>query len=506
VDIDTLKVKQIQEFLYASGLSYGSKPTSAEDKAPWMISTASFEVCREEANYLIGMGTPPPLACLGMIIQDFHIVSIRLLISLIDQMQMGEHNRLTEHIDHIMQSPAADLYVRWLDKYRHQNFHCMMPFSTRPDVQIVNSQHLENKYKIIEYNVDGSADKGVSEGVNLYSHLFLNCDPLGRGLVTAFLEEICRRYVSEKDINVATILPDTYRTEYEPQNIFFAMAANEAGCAFESQIHWYAVKLNQLVVAEDGLHIVAEDGQDVHIHAVDREFKLPGFIPTREFQVERQIIELALDDKVDILGSPLPLSDKVFMTFIHSLEFEPLVLDALGIEAAVRLQRLRASHAETYFLTEALDEITIAGQTYSWEDILDQNVQTVVKKVGDTIETTGATMVFLSAECSPGDWRRLLTRIQHERGWVLQAFYPSKEYTIGGRRSYHQSHAIYHKSRIRFSPYYVIYAGHYELGNILVTAGIFNREAAHRDKIHKIHGSRGTAYLAVTAHPGMSEC
>lgn len=494
-------IHKMQEYLFKHKLSYDHPLPHSDSKAPWMLSEDVFSLTARERIFFQANSS----GSFPEVIGDYCKIVRGVLRHIWGEGQNKQSYAFFETLGEILEKTYSSFRIDSIKKELSFINHSTndLPFSIRPDC--VFTQALRGRTpKIIEYNADGCADKGFTVGVNFYTSQILDVQPIGYGLVKAFVEGIAEYYCANIDeLNVLTILPSNYRSEYDLQNKYFARIADRIGKTSKKTVGWFAEKIENITITSDGLlYLLPQNGDSGrHIHIVDREFKMPEYKRNISFELEMQVTRAYLQSKIAFLGSLLPYSDKIFFSLLFNASLEEFILQSLegtSVERQQRLAHLRSYHAETHLLLPNIEEYRFGGQTFSWQEILNQKIHVVIKKVGDTENTTGSKGVYLSTETNLNQWRKILYEARQSGTWIIQRFHASDTYRISGKRSYREITKINDNSKIRFAPFYVLSADYnYMLGNALVTAGIYPKQKRKRFSIDNIHTSRGTAYLAV---------
>ncbi|MBI2021796.1 hypothetical protein HYS93_02865 [Candidatus Daviesbacteria bacterium] len=469
--------RQIEGYLRDNKLFYGNKPRE-DGFSSWMLSLSAFEINRNQHDQLTS--SAPSL------IQLYHFLSAEMIArGLADP-----SSRLREVLTASVPEETIGLWEKSL------KVGLTLPFSSRPDM-IIDAQ---GKMRIIEYNVDGGADKGNTLGVNQYSQKILGINAVGEGLASLFIEGISRRNPEADNLVVATILPDSYRTEYDAQNRYFAAFANELGRT--QGLEWIAVKLSEIEIDGNGIYAYGSKRIDI----VDREFKLPGFTNSADFVKELELAQVCLDGKAGLLGTLLPLSDKALLSVMFDHQYQPILTKLLGFSeddefGLERLGLLRDLHTQTQLLDPNREEIFLDGRLIRLSQLfdLDTDFPLVIKKTGDTEDTTGSKGVVISTDSKPS-WRQALEYALNEplKGghyWIVQPLIESGKFAVEYIKNSRKMSRVA-EAMIRFAPYFVMTNGDFELGNILVTAG--TDDEVRKKSLHNIHGLRDNAYLAVS--------
>jgi hypothetical protein len=469
--------RQIETYLREQGLYYGMAPRENGD-ASWTIALHNHLITPEQERHLSQN--------LPQLIEAFHYGSSRLMNVAFLQRQ-SEDNQIEKLRRYLTAGVPEETQELWAQASSQGQ----RVFSSRPDM-IIDS---EGQFHIIEYNTDGGADKGNTQGITDYSRAFLGEIPVGTDLSQAFLDGIVENSRNKENIViatvVATVLPDTYRQEYDAQNRYFA---NQARRHNYPGIEWITVKVSD--ISQEGDRLVAVvNGNRYPIDVIDREFKLPGFIEADDLPEEKKIVEAALSGKVNMLGSILPYQDKILLATLfdetYSLAYPPELLE-----------QLRAAHVETAILDGNKTAFQFGDETYSLEDIYQSKTphEWVLKRGGDSIGSTGSKGLVISGDVDYETWKRELERALTEpliggSYWVIQKFYQSAKFPvrhIKNSRSQPKELEVIN----RFAPYYVRSGNGFQLGNALVTAG--TDEETYKRNRNNVHGLRQNTYQAVS--------
>lgn len=494
-------IRNIQSYMINTGLYYGTKPPdlNLERHSPsWMIAEHPFIVSSGEAEFL---QTELPRA-----IWDFHFISAEILkMALIGaypqdvEITVEAHSSLRQ-IKKGWERSISGPYAELRSELAYSQLAAdsvPLPFSTRPDLQMDCARQM----RVIEYNTDGNADKGNTYGVNVYTREFQNVQILGQGLAEKFVEAIANRANGNR-IVVATVLPVNYRTEYNAQNRYFSNRANELAEQLGYDLSWIAVPIDQLELDETGVY-VSLGGERVKVNMIDREFELPG--PGRDqssFSTEVKLAAAIHAGRVDLLGSMLHYGDKMLLSIIFNPDLENVIVQLLGgnVEGVMRLNKLRQVHAETGYLAGEGQEVFILNKRLDADAIKAQQADWVIKRAGEGQVATESKGVIIGADLDRGTWGRAVDNAFYEGGWIVQKFYPSIELPVRARKNFRSTRTqINPNSRFRIAPYYVAKFGacSYELGNALVTAGIYPDQKSLREK-NNIHAQRGTTYMPLS--------
>lgn len=383
--------------------------------------------------------------------------------------------------------------------YQFDRMGITQPFSSRPDVILGRDGQ-----KVIEYNVDGSADKGVTEAVNTALQRSLHTQTLGNGLAKLQVGEVRRRYPQKDRLLVVTALPDGYRTKYDPQNQYFARAANFYGR--DQEVVWVAKKISELTVADQ---VTTEiDGKNEVVDVIDREFKLPGYRPNQNFEQELSLMQAAADGRVNLLGTPLPLQDKLLLATMFDLNYlsDMQFGDADALQTPSQMLRW---HAQTHFTDPSVKSIGFTdGTTYTWDDLMtkiplegetDPRMRFVIKRGGDSEFTTESRGIAFSYGRGSINWREALEAAleksaRGEEFWIIQQLQTPDLFTVNYLPKSRADKIQTGVFPNRFAPYYVSTGDGFQLGSILVTAGT-DRLVSKRGSLN-IHGQRDNTYQA----------
>ncbi len=464
-------------------LYYGLDPKENGDASWWLalnghqISPAEFQYLDYDLPYIIG---------------DFHHLSAGLLRrSLLSSDLNPALADLRKQLTAGVPDETIEIYQEALKR------NVTGVFSSRPDT-IQPAKENGSLFPIIEYNVDGTADKGNTEGVNQVLVNNLGEKFVGKGLARLFVEGV-RQKIPEKDsIVVATILPEGYRNKYDAQNIYFANRASEVGR--ESNVRWLAVHTSDVDIKANGL-FTSHGGETIKIDIVDSEFKLPGHNEKVKFEKETAIMQATLDGTAILLGTPLPLGDKILLSTPFNPDLRDFILEDLGEQAEERLAAVQAAHAETHVLSGNQNEIIFDGVSYSLDDLVNLKYQPgfVLKTGGDSEHASESKGVFFSHGRGSDRWTKafdeaLAGAAQGDKYWVMQKVIQPRSFdisTIPNSRSMPKEMLVPN----RLAPYYGLLDGRLQLGNILVTAGT-DREV---DKLKdlQIHGQKHNTYQGV---------
>lgn len=474
-----------EAFYIGNGVHYGNEPSHNGD-ASWALSLNHHRITPDQMRLL---QTDIPQA-----IADYHSTSAVILGMSFDPAVRREnpainalYKRLTTRVPENVIGVFEDF----------AKLGVTAPFSTRPDIV---TEFGSSRFKIIEYNCDGGADKGNTEAVNQATAMALGEQVVGQGLADLFIQQIRKNYSGE--LTVATVLPDNYRQEYNAQNRFFARVAHSVGSKYG--ISWISAMASEIFPIKDAIYSHT-DGHLRKIDLIDREFKLPGYLSEYDFQTELAIVKAVLKGRVGLLGSVLPFGDKTLLATIFDSDFEEmyrLTLEALGdCHASSRLARLRTLHAQTSFVDPDITP-KFYGESLTWDIILNLQADRgfVLKRGGDTHTTTGSKGVVISTDVDLFDWQTaigaaLQQSVDGTDSWIIQELVePEKRpvHHILNSRSLPKTTI----SASRFSPYYVRTNSGYDLGRVLVTAGT-DRETVKKGW-RNIHAQKKNTYQGVS--------
>lgn len=468
------RVAAIEGYLRDNSLYYGMQPQANGDSS-WTLSPENHRVTPEQEKSLT--------VDFPQFIKGFHDGTGRLLHA---ALKPGfERNpkllRLNRHLTAGVPTETQELWAQAASSGQKV-------FSSRPDMVIDPF----GRYKIIEYNTDGGADKGNTQGVNDYAREVLGEEILGGNLAQVFVDTI-REYHPNDTLVVATVLPNNYRKEYEFQNRYFANQADRYG--IKHGIRWLAAGLSDVEITGSGVFVYSA-GQKMRVDVIDREFKLPGFTPHDDYTYDDEValVKEALEGKVDMLGSILPFMDKVLFSTLFDEEYKKAFDPRL-------YNSLQDAHKLTHVLDESRDGMRFGSNTYTFDDLADLRPEfgMVLKRGGDNIGTTGSKGVVIS-NGNPYGWKKAFEEalLEPSKGgsfWVVQQFQPSAEYPVTSVRN-SRSKPFRYMVINRFAPYYVASGDGLKLGNILVTAG--TDEETLRKNSKNIHGLKGNSYQAVS--------
>ncbi len=469
-----LIASQIEGYLTEHDLYYGDKPRDNGD-ASWTLALNTHEVTERQELFL---GTDVP-----ELIHSFHHGSASLLRNALNPSTRNLSPSLQQLNRYITAGVPDETIALWIEAAKKGE----RVFSSRPDMII----DANGDFTVIEYNADGGADKGNTQGVNDYSRQFLGKEVIGANLAQLFVRQISQRHGGKGVIQVATILPDDYRNEYDSQNRYFARIASEIGK--RRGITWRTARLSDIRYGEDVVYL-EEDGNRIVLDVVDREFKLPGFSKGKSFESEVALVRASLHGKVDMLGSVLPLSDKILLSTL----FDPAYGTVFD-----RQQDLQDLHAPTGVVDSTSSLVRIGSEQFTIDDVaqLKPEFQMVLKRGGDTDGSTGSKGLVISEDVHLDSWKRALESALTEpldggSYWVIQRFQESARFPVShirNSRSKPKELMVIN----RFAPYYVATPQGMELGNILVTAG--TDEETVKKRRNNIHGLRQNTYQAVSA-------
>lgn len=465
-------VKQVD--WYNQHQLYYDKPPKA-GRASWWLALKPHFVTPQEHEILT---TETPA-----VIRDYHRTSSYLLeMALKPKVRQDSPtlDRLHQVVTHNVPLTTVGLWQELLNKGKN------LPATSRPDLLISASG--STRFKHIEYNADGSADKGNTLGVNLVMHQVLKHQPIGIGLDAAYIQGIRAQLPHHETITVATILPDAYRTEYDPQNRFFAKQAH----GIDEGVNWISAKLSEVEIRPDGVYT---DGKKIDI--IDREIKTPGFTDEYDFQNESDLLKAVVEDKVHLFGSVLPHGDKLFLATLFDPNLEHDIEGVIGVDG---LARLRTWHPTTYLFDPNQKKYIFNGKEHDIGSIKNPGQGGfVLKHTGDNIYTTGSNGVYFSRGYKSDRWPEIVDRaIQTGMGkrnhLILQEMVdpqPFEVETISSTTATPKTVLVPN----RFAPYYVWDGSAYILGNALVTAGT-DREVTNLNSVN-IHGQRDNTYQGV---------
>lgn len=465
--------RNIEGYLTDNKLYYGQEARSNGD-ASWTLALQNYPVSPHQERLLTQE--------IPSLIASFHYTSEKLLIAALsgsknDQMLQQLRTYLTAGV-------SDETRELWQEAAQHGS----SIFSTRPDMIITNN----GEFKIIEYNTDGGADKGNTQGVNDYARLFLGEKTVGSNLARLFVTQIRKHHQNKEHLLVTTVVPDEYRTEYEAQNRYFAAQADKIGK--EQGIRWVVVPISTVQIADSRLRIPL-DGKLQPIDVIDREFKLPGFSKGHDFQNETALLKACFAGYADLLGSILPFQDKVLLSTL----FDPTYKTIFEAKTHAQQQQL---HAESDVIDPDRPSVQLGENMFSFDDIsqLRPDFQMVLKRGGDNEGTTGSKGLVLSSDTNETGWKCALQTALTEplsggNFWIIQRFYSSTKSPVLHMRN---SRSTPKELTVinRFAPYYVRNGQNLELGNILVTAG--TDEETYKRGRNNIHGLRQNTYQGVT--------
>lgn len=417
------------------------------------------------------------------IISSYHQMSAHLLRLALDPNVRGE-SPILERMHHVLTiANPPETEALWKEMLALGK---TMPASSRPDILIPSGSNIPLQH--IEYNADGSADKGNTLGVAKVTQEVLGSQTVGISLDQAFIKGIRHQLPNHDLITVATVLPDNYRTEYDPQNIFFAKQINDT-----EGINWLSAKVSQLDYRSTGVYV-----GDKKIDIVDREIKAPGFLDTHNFQTEMDLYKAVIEQKVEMFGSVLPHGDKFFLAALFDPALESIIKGVIGESS---LKRLRAYHPTTHLFTPDKRSYQFKDKEVMIDEIRNPSPDQgfVLKHTGDNIYTTGSNGVFISLGYKSEGWsdivdQALATGLGRRTYLVLQELVEPQRFGIEAISS---TTAVPKKFTVptRFAPYYVRIGDEYVLGDALVTSGT-DREVEKLNSFN-IHGQRDNTYQGV---------
>ena len=466
--------REIEGYLKDNQLYYGSEPRNNGD-ASWTLALNNHTVTPEQESSL--------QTSFPEFIDTFHRGSARLMHS-----ALTAGNTSNPPLDRLRRYLTMGVPEETQELWQQAARNGQEVFSSRPDM-IVDPQ---GKFHIVEYNTDGVADKGNTQGINDYSRMFLGKETLGANLAKTFVNSIRQKYNDRDTVTVATVLPDNYRQEYDAQNRYFANQAQRYGS--ELGVRWITMRVSDVHIDDSKVYAVL-DGNKHTLDVLDREFKLPGFMPEVNFEREVELVRAALEGRVEMLGSILPFQDKVLLSTLFDKDYSSAYDED-------NLPAVRQVHAETAIVNRDQPNIQLGGNALTLDDIygLRPDFSMVLKRGGDTVGSTGSKGLVISEDVSPDAWKKELDRALTEplsggNFWVVQRFYQSKRFPV---RHIRNSRSQYKELQVinRFAPYYVRGQEGFRLGNILVTAGT-DEETYKRHK-NNVHGLRQNTYQAVS--------
>jgi hypothetical protein len=177
------------------------------------------------------------------VIADYHRVSTYLLSLALEPGIRRDSWTLSSLYNVLTYATPPETEVLWKEMIAAGK---TKPASSRPDILI--PQEPTRPWQHIEYNADGSADKGNTLGVAKVTQEVLGFPTIGIGLDIAFMKGLRRRLPDHDQITVATVVPSAYRTEYTPQNEFFAKQIDG-----RDSIRWISASLSQMEYRSDGV-------------------------------------------------------------------------------------------------------------------------------------------------------------------------------------------------------------------------------------------------------------
>lgn len=409
------------------------------------------------------------------VIEDFHRVSTHILSLALDPRIRRESHTLETIYQVLTFTNPPETEKLWREMLALGK---ILPGSSRPDILL--PEDTARPFQHIEYNADGSADKGNTLGLAKVTQEVLGYPTVGIGLDKAFIQGIRHQLPQHDQITVATVLPDAYRTEYDPQNEFFSKQVDGM-----DGVQWLTTKVSQLKYRPDGVYV-----GDKKIDIVDREIKAPGFTDNHDFKDEMALYKAVLENKVGLFGSVLPHSDKLFLATIFDPDLKATIAGLIGTEG---LQRLRRYHPTTHLFDPARKTYQFGSDKYSIDELRDPNNRpTVIKHTGDNIYTTGSNGVFISRGYRNEQWgemmdKALLTGVGLRTHLIVQDLVEPQRFpveTISSTTADPKTWAV----PVRFAPYYVWNGTEYELGDALVTSGT-DRQVTTLNSLN-IHGQR----------------
>lgn len=490
-------IRRVTKILERENLYYGNGANANHDPS-WAIGLEGHPFPPTQ-QYVLNVEAP-------VIIGGFVNGTEQLLNQSLSANRDPSFNRLNRYLTAGVPEETLEFWNNSIKKEQHV-------LSIRPDMVSTGGVLLPGKevtlggeLKIIEYNVDGGADKGNTQGVNYYSQEGLEMETIGQNLAILFLEQIRNMYPDKEVITIATVLPEGYREEYNLQNSFFARHANELGKMVG--VRWVAAKLSEIEI-QDSRVVIKKGEETIPITAIDREFELPGYHKDHVFGMEKLLLEAVFEGKVDLLGSLLPHSDKILQSTIFDAEYS-------SVFDPTMLAEMQALHAETSVLDPDQGGVMLGNTWYSFEDLanLVPDFPMVLKAGGVNNGTTGSAGVDFSPNkkfahtTSFNDelevWKKKLYAAIHDpqkNGYsVIQHFYPSDLFDVAMIQNERKKPHRYDVA-VRIAPYYVRVTDPvwgkdiFTLGNILVTAGT-DRETRLRKngKGDNIHGQSENTY------------
>ncbi len=464
--------KNIEEYLRKNRLHYGQFPRENGD-ASWTLALHNhFMTAEQEKTLRIDFSD---------LIYAFHSISFYLMRGAFSIDTDRSYKKLHKYLTVGVPEETQKLW-------QQVAFSEQSVFSSRPDMVC----DIQGKFHIVEYNTDGGADKGNTQGVNDYSKLFLTGSILGENLSKVFVQEVRKRFKDKSHLIVATVLPDNYRSEYDSQNAYFAIQANTYGQDLD--IEWIVVHMSEISINDNNVTAMIRGKMHI-IDVIDREFKLPGFVPNVSFEKERALLQAVLDKKVSLLGSILPFQDKILLSTLFSEEYVTLFPDHV-------IQKLRSIHAETAILDLEEKKLCLKDTKFTLDELFNLKLgfDLVLKRSGDTIGSTGSKGLIISQDVNLETWKLELEKALKEPQnggsyWVIQKFYPSTRFPV---KHIKNSRSLPKELQVinRVAPYYVSSGSQMRLGNVLVTAG--TDEETYKRKRNNVHGLRQNTYQAVS--------
>lgn len=472
--IDTARASAAAQVEWYSQNKLFYKEPPKPGRASWGLGLHPHFITSQQHNELV---TTTPL-----VIADYHRTAAYLLELTLNP-NIRKDSRILEKLHQVLTytnpPETENLWKAMLARGKK------MPGSSRPDILI--SDDSSRPWQHIEYNADGSADKGNTLGVARVTQEVLGYPTVGIGLDQAFAQEIRQQLPHRDQITVATILPDAYRTEYDPQNKFFAKKADEI-----AGISWTTARVSQLEYRPDGVYT---DGKKIDF--IDREVKTPGFTDSHDFRPEMDLYRSVIEGKVELFGTVLPHGDKLFLAAIFDPNLTSTIETLIGNAG---LARLRAYHPTTHLFDPHQKTYRFDDQDYSIDDLKQPDgIGTVLKHTGDNMNTTGSNGVFISRGYKNETWRETIdqakiTGLGRRTHLVIQELIEPQRFAIQAISSTTATPKDY-TVPVRFAPYYVRIGDHYVLGDVLVTAGT-DREVTTLQSFN-IHGQRDNSYQGV---------
>lgn len=462
---------QAQVDWYSKNKLYYKEPPK-EGRASWGIALHPHFISPQQYRTL--RETTPK------VIADYHRVSTYLLSLALEPGIRRDSWTLSSLYNVLTYATPPETEVLWKEMIAAGK---TKPASSRPDILI--PQEPTRPWQHIEYNADGSADKGNTLGVAKVTQEVLGFPTIGIGLDIAFMKGLRRRLPDHDQITVATVVPSAYRTEYTPQNEFFAKQIDG-----RDSIRWISASLSQMEYRSDGVYT---DGTKVDI--VDREFKAPGFSDDHDFAPEMALYKAVLENKVEIFGSALPYGDKIFLATLFDANLEPTIVGLIGQGG---LQRLRTYHPTTHLLSPNKSLYTFGNQDFTIRDLKYPGNKSgfVLKHTGDNTYTTGSNGVYFSHGYQSSEWPSVVesahrTGVGKRTPLIIQELVYPQPFpieTITSTTAEPKSMIV----PVRFAPYYI----DDDLGDALVTAGT-DREVEKLNSFN-IHGQKKNSYQGVS--------